>query len=45
LLSGVSTAEEVDGLGEQGSGVNIRGDVQKFFEGLFEHTSEICLFH
>jgi hypothetical protein len=41
LLSGVSTAEEVDGLGEQVSGVNI----SRFFGGLFEHTSEICLFH
>jgi hypothetical protein len=45
VFSGVFIAEEVDGVGDKGSGDTTRDDVQTFLETFFTKSPEICLFH
>jgi len=44
VISGVFTAEEVDGAGDKGSGYTTMFDVQTILEA-FLKMSLICLFH
>jgi hypothetical protein len=44
VFSGVFTAEEVDGTGDKGSRY-CNGSCMNTFGGIFEHVSEINLFH
>jgi len=44
VISGVFTAEEVDGVGDKGSGYTTMFDVQTLLETFLKMTL-ICLFH
>jgi hypothetical protein len=45
MFSGAFIAEEVDGLGDQGSGAATMLGAQTFLEAFFEHVPVIFLFH
>ena len=43
MLSGVSIAKEIGGVGDKGSGQTIIVDIDTFWSH-YEHVPEICLF-
>jgi hypothetical protein len=44
FFSGIFVPEEVDGVGDQGSGDTTTVDVQTLLEAFWKHVYEICLF-
>jgi len=44
VFSGGFISEEVDAVGDEGSGVTRTTDVQTYLQAFFDHVPEICLF-
>jgi len=45
VFYGICLAEDIDGVGDEGSGEVTTVDVQSLLEAFFEHVSEMWLFH